>query len=240
MNFSRQETMMMVLIGVILLLVVVVVGGVAILYTTSQNNSDLPNLLPTASVPTSAAIVELPTELPIVDATNLPPTNTPQPVDVQGGNIPSTSTPNSPTPVEPPTSNTESGVYGNPVPIGTGYRFPGWGIMTVAESRWQVGQTGIAIVKIAFTCERPADQVCDTSDFMFDAIGNTSGRNYGVEFDSSIPEPGFGDIFNDNAEIYGGKTLTGYVGFLIKDYEDALLMRVHIFLDLDTEVFFQL
>lgn len=128
------------------------------------------------------------------------------------------------------------GTYNNPVQVGNGFRFAGHGTMTVTEARWQPGQTGVAVVEISFTCERPADQPCDTGDFMFDAVGS-SGVTYQQEYSGAVPEPPFGSFMND--EVYGGGTQTGYVGFLITGSEEWLMMRVEIFLEIERDpVFF--
>jgi hypothetical protein len=135
-----------------------------------------------------------------------------------------------PTLMSPSTSGNQIGTFNNPVPIGTGYKYPGFGTLTVINSGWLPNQTGMAIVKLSFTCERPAGQECDlaaTESFQLSVLGN-SGNGYNQEFNSTIPEPGFG-VF-DNPPLYGGGTQTGYVGFLITGNENSLLMRAQIFL----------
>ena len=157
-----------------------------------------------------------------------------------------TSTPESPiVPQSPQTATPISavapqlGTFDNPVPIGSGYKYPGLGTFTVIESEWLSGQTGFAIVKLSLTCERPASQECDlvVSDrFTFDALGN-SGNGYSQEFNSAIPEPDFASFINP--PLYGGGTETGYVGFLITNNENSLLMRVQPFLE-DSYVYFKI
>jgi len=128
----------------------------------------------------------------------------------------------------------QSGTFNNPVPIGVGYTFPGLGTLTVIKSSWFPGQTGFAIVQIFFSCERPAGQECDTGNFMFDALGG-SGNGYSREFDSAIPEPDFGTFINP--PVYGGGVEKGYAGFLIKNNESTLMMRVQLLYE-DGEFFF--
>lgn len=108
--------------------------------------------------------------------------------------------------------------------------------MTVEESRWRPGQTGLAIVYLSFACERPADQACDTGDFLLDAVGK-SGSGYKREFESAIPEPDFGSFVNP--DVYGGATEKGYVGFLITQHETSLMMKAVIMYQ-NEEVFFNI
>lgn len=128
------------------------------------------------------------------------------------------------------------GSYDNPLPIGISYRFPGYGNLIVLDSSWKPHQTRYAIVHISFTCERPKEQICDTSDFMLDANGG-SGQGYERGFDISIPEPVFGSY--RNSELHGGVTEIGYAGFLITSDESQLLMKAKIMYDFNT-VYFQI
>lgn len=139
-----------------------------------------------------------------------------------------------PTPVPVPTAVV--GQRSNPVPPGTAHRFPGLGSLTVFSSNWRAGITGLAIVNIQFTCERPTDQLCDTSNFMLDVVGG-GGNVYERQFETSIPEPTFGGLMN--SDVYGGGTTQGYAGFLITGSENSLQMRVRIFLQ-DSEAFFKI
>lgn len=130
-----------------------------------------------------------------------------------------------------------TGTYDNPVPLGSSYRFPNFGTFTVTNGTQ--AKSGWAIIYVTFTCELPANQKCDASNFMFDAVG-VSGTVYRQEFDTHIPEPGFADIFSGRDEVYGGGTTSGYVGFYLPQQENSIKLRVHIFLDFNTEVFFKL
>jgi len=136
-------------------------------------------------------------------------------------------------------SSNEIGSKNNPVPLGSGYAFPGYGTLTVIENQWQAGQTGFAIVKLNLICELPSDQVCKTSDFTFsgDVIG-ASGTIYKQSFDSSnIPSPQF--MRPGESEVYGGGTKSGYAGFSLTAQENGLLMRVNLGTNQD-KVFFDL
>ncbi len=137
-----------------------------------------------------------------------------------------------PTPTRAPTA--VMGSRSNPVPLRTSYTFPGIGTLTVQESRWRAGSTGLAIVYLSFTCERPADQTCNTTDFMLDAVGE-SGATYAREFDISVPEPWFGNFMN--SDVYGGGTATGYAAFLVTAQETGLLMRAQLFLKQEKVLF---
>lgn len=150
---------------------------------------------------------------------------------VSGSDLPDTVL-HPPTPVPVPTA--VLGKRNNPVSLGTGYLFPGFGTMTVSTSQWRAGNTGIAVVFIQFRCERPSDQLCDTSDFLLDAVG-ASGNVYERQYESTIPDPAFGEFMN--SDVYGGGTVSGYAGFLITGSENSLQMRVNVFLE-DIEVFF--
>lgn len=128
-----------------------------------------------------------------------------------------------------PTIASQIGTFNNPVPIGIGYNFIGLGTFTVIKSSWLPGQTGLAIVELSFSCERPTGQECSTIDFSLDVVGG-SGNGYSFEyFDPDIPEPRFGGFMNP--PVYGGGIEKGYVGFLIKNNESTLVMRNHFFYD---------
>ncbi len=183
-----------------------------------------------------------------VPAAVLPPTTIPQ-VVIQPTNSPLPSQPNTPVPqpiftptptfIPAPTKDiSQVGTFNNPVPIGIGYTFPGFGTLTVTKSSWLAGQTGFAIVSLSFVCERPADQECDTGvgGFMFSALGD-SGSGYSQDYDSSIPSPDFGSFMNP--PLYGGGVENGNVGFLITQNETTLKMRVNLFLK-EGEVYFKI
>jgi hypothetical protein len=219
-GLTKKELMISVTLGGLLLCVIVLFGGY-VLYDLNRSN-------PVAVLPPTS------TPQPIVQSTNSPlparPSNTPI------SQLTFTATP---TFISVPTTGSPNGTYNNPVPIGIGYTYPGFGTLTVLESSWQSGQTGFAIVKLSFTCERPADQECDlgvSGRFMLSALGN-SGNGYNQEFDSAIPRPNFGSF--TNPPVYGGGNETGYVGFLITGNETSLLMRTQIFLQ-QGEVFFKI
>ena len=157
-----------------------------------------------------------------------------------------TSTPESTIVLQSPQTSTpvsavapQLGTFDNPIPIGSGYNYPGLGTLTVIESEWIPGQTGFAIVKLSFTCERPANQECDifiSDSFMFDALGD-SGNGYSEEYNSVIPEPNF--AWPLNPPLYGGGTETGYIGLLITNNENSLIMRARTFFE-DGYVYFKI
>lgn len=140
-----------------------------------------------------------------------------------------------PTPMPTSSGTGTRGTRGNPVPQGTPYEFPGLGSFTV-KSEWSQGQTGLAIVFIEFTCERPSSQKCNILEFMLAAVGS-SGTVYEQSFDLSIPQPLFWDFMS--SDVYGGGTLSGYAGFKLTRPETSLQMRVGIFLEFE-EVFFDI
>lgn len=255
-NLSRQEKLIAALIGSVLLLICVIVAGGGALYISVNRlrAAESAELIPTASVGEAAVRSDIESEVELLSESEVPATNTPRPtltVAPTETRLPPTFTAPAPQPTEPRTNtdvpnnppaesgnSTLLGTYNNPVPIGTGYRFAGHGTMTVTEARWQPGQTGVAVVGLSFTCERPADQPCNTGDFMLDATGS-AGVTYIREFGRAVPEPSFGDFMTD--EVYGGGTQSGYAGFLITNDEDWLMMKVEIFLDIDRDpVFFQI
>lgn len=140
-----------------------------------------------------------------------------------------------PPPTLRPTNPPPEGSRGNPIPNGYGIRFPGLGTL-FSQSSWSSGQTGLAIVSLTFTCERPPEQSCNTGDFLLDAVGS-SGSVYERVFEMSIPEPSFGSFMNP--EVFGGGTTTGYAGFRITNSESSLQMRVRLLFQND-ETFFSL
>jgi hypothetical protein len=219
-GMTQTELIILVVMGGLLLCVIVLFGGY-IIYDLNRPNTTV--ALPPTSIPQ-----------PVIQPTNsllpIQPSNTPF------SQLTFTSTP---TFISAPTIENQIGSFNNPIPIGVGHTYPGFGTLTVLESSWMPGQTGFAIVKLSFTCERPAGQECDlvvSGRFMLSALGN-SGNGYNQEFDSAIPEPGFGSF--DNPPLYGGGTETGYVGFLITGNENTLLMRVQIFLQ-SGDVYFKI
>jgi Tfp pilus assembly protein PilN len=141
----------------------------------------------------------------------------------------------SPSPTLLPTVIPPLGTRNNPVPKTFPFRFGGLGVLSI-QSQWQPGQTGLAIVHLTFSCERPSDQVCDTGNFMLDVAGS-SGTVYERVFEIGIPEPTFGSFMNP--EVYGGGNISGYAGFLITSPENSLQLRVRLFLQ-EGEVFFSL
>lgn len=179
--------------------------------------------------PAAGSTTEIVAEAPVPTNT-AGPTNTPKPTEPPRA----TNTPK-PTKTPAPTKAPKVGTRSNPVAVGTGYDFPGYGPMKVTEGRYAPGTTGIAIANISFTCTRPSDQSCSVLDFLLDAIGS-SGTNYEQEFSSSVPEPSFWDFMTD--DVYGGGTKEGYAGFLIKQPEDSVLMRVSVGFSSDDPVFF--
>jgi len=146
----------------------------------------------------------------VVSAPTLPVQSTSIPVALQNTAVPSTN---------------NSGLRTSPIPLGTGQTFPGLGTLTILESQWMPQQTGMAIIRLSFTCERPTNQLCETdsSTFFLDAVGG-SGLVYGHEFDRTIPDPTFGGF--DHSEVYGGASIDGYAGFLITNPEANLTLRV--------------
>lgn len=176
-------------------------------------------LTQTAAALTESKILEspdAPSETPLPEST---PTNGP------------TKTP-SPTRTVSPTNTPVIGTFDNPVPLGVGHRFPGYGTLTVNNSSWMPGETGLAIVELSFDCERPAGQECQTSNFMLYALGG-SGNGYSPAFDMAIPNPHFGSFINP--PVYGGGVEEGYYGFLVTEKEDSLKMRVNILFEINKD-----
>ena len=151
-------------------------------------------------------------------------------------------TPSLGTPTTKPAANpipqpvNQYGSFNYPVAIRSGYRFPGLGTLSVVQSAYASGQTGLAIVVLSFVCERPAGQICDTGDFMLDTVGS-SGNGYSRVFESGVPEPSFGSF--DLPDLYGGGKETGYAAFQITKPENRLLLTVKIFLQ-DGIIYFAL
>ena len=219
-GMTQRELIILVTMGGLLVCVIVLFGGYVIY--------DL-NLA-------SPVTVQPPTSIP---QPVIQPTNSPLPIQPSNTPLPQLSFTSTPTFISAPTIDNQIGNFNNPIPIGIGHTYPGFGTLTVLESSWLPGQTGFAIVKLSFTCERPAGQECDlvvSGRFMLSALGD-SGNGYNQEFDTAIPEPGFGSF--DNPPLYGGGTETGYVGFLITGNENSLLMRVQIFLQ-EGDVYFKI
>ncbi len=135
-----------------------------------------------------------------------------------------------------PTATIQFGTSGHPIPIGSGFVFPDFGILTVTNSSWSPGQTGLAIVNLNFVCTRPAGARCATNKLILDALGG-SGIGYERVFDPGVPQPSFGYYLG--AGLYGGETENGTAGFLIKNAESTLVMRVQIFLE-GGEFFFRI
>jgi hypothetical protein len=216
-GMNKTEFTILVTMGGLLLCVITLFGG----YIIYDLNRPAPvAVIPPTSIP---QVVIQPTNSPLPSQPNTPtplPVFTPTPTDIPA-----------PTAASPPI-----GTFNNPVPIGVGYTFPGFGTLTVLNSSWLSGQTGFAIVKLSFVCERPAGQECDLFRFMLSALGN-SGNGYNQKYESAIPKPRFGSIANP--PLYGGGTETGYVGFLIKGNESSLLMRGQIFSQ-DGDVYFKI
>lgn len=218
-GMTKTEFTIFATMGGLLLCVIMLFGGY-IIY-------DLSRPVPVAVLPPTAIqqVVVQPTNSPLPSQPNTP--------------VPQSTSTTAPTHAPAPTTAPQVGTFNNPVPIGTGYKYPGYGTLTVINSSWSSGQTGFAIVNLSFTCERPANQECDlvvSGSFMLSALGN-SGNGYNQEFDTAIPEPGFASMFNP--PLYGGGTENGYVGFLITNNESSLLMRAQIFLK-EGDVYFKI
>lgn len=145
-----------------------------------------------------------------------------------------------PMPVELPNSPSASPVIGSkekPVPIGKEHIIPGYGEMTVVGAYTPSGESGLAIVYLSFVCKLPQEQLCDTTDFILEAIG-ASGNVYLRDFSPEIPRPGFGTL--GNSEIHGGESTEGFAGFMITQPEPSLILHVSVFLHKDIEAFFQM
>ncbi len=162
---------------------------------------------------------------------NSPPTYTPYP----------TYTP-LPTPKPSPTAASIStdipriGTFEKPVLIGREHVIPGYGRMKVLGTNWKSEQTGLAIIYLSFTCERPPNQICNTSDFILEAIGD-SGKVYPPDFSSEIPQPEFGAL--EQSEVQSDETVKGFVGFFIDQPESTLILHVRVLLR-DIEAYFKI
>lgn len=128
------------------------------------------------------------------------------------------------TQIQPTSESNSMGTFGNPVPVGTDYRFADLGSLRVLEVDWQQGVIGIAIAKLSFACELPPGEECKMMFISLGAVGG-SGNGYKQSFDRSIPLPWFG--YNISIpRVYGGGTMEGYVGFDIANEESILFMTV--------------
>ncbi len=136
-----------------------------------------------------------------------------------------------------PTFQNQGGTQVDPIKPGNGYRFVGIGTMKVESSTWQPGQIGLAVLKLWFSCELPADEICATELFSFELVSSTS-RAYPRIDDPSIPKPWFGSIIN--LPTYGGNSEEGYLGFSISSSEYLLLLRVGNTLEPGSEAYFEL
>jgi hypothetical protein len=229
-SISKIEWVIIGVLGGVAILIVAIVGILFLSQTLKAASATIPTNLPASIAnPLIAQPSPQPSTLNSIPAL----TDTPLPSQTQAPTV--TDTPLS-TPTTAPTIKPSLGTFNNPVPIGIGYKFPGFGTLTVINSSWLSGQTGFAIVKLSFSCERPADQKCDTGNFMLDALGG-SGNGYKQEFDTAIPNPTFGTF--DNPPVYGGGVENGYAGFLVTNSESALIMRVQLFLQ-DGEFYFKI
>jgi hypothetical protein len=229
-SISKIEWVIIGVLGGVAILIVAIVGILFLSQTLKAASAPIPT-----NLPASNANLPIAQPSPQPSSLNSIPslTYTPLPTQTQAPTV--TDTPLS-TPTTAPTIKPSLGTFTNPVPIGIGYKFPGFGTLTVINSSWLPGQTGFAIVKLSFSCERPADQKCDTGNFMLDALGG-SGNGYKQEFDTAIPNPTFGTF--DNPPVYGGGVENGYAGFLVTNSESALIMRVQLFLQ-DGEFYFKI
>ncbi len=169
-----------------------------------------------SSVPPTLASSAPPTQRPLAQPTSQPPQFSPT-VSIPFAPPPAVPTPIGPEAIPTPVPG-QLGGFDNPVPLGSGFTFPGLGTLTVMKSSWSPGQTGFAIVELSFRCELPPSQQCETLHFMLDALGG-SGNGYDQKFDSAIPSPTFG---YDNPPVYGGGTEHGYAGFFVDKSETVL------------------
>jgi hypothetical protein len=194
-------------------------------YQPAPSLTGWPTATSATTIPTTPTIP--PTRTPRPTSTP-PPTNTPRP----------TRTPTATTvPTQPsPTATMQVGTSSNPVPMGSGFMFPDLGTLTVTKSSWAPGQTGLTVVELSFLCGRATGERCNTSKLMFDVLGS-SGLGYERYFDPEVPEPSFGYYLDPY--LYGGETATGNAGFIIKNSESSLVMRVHVFLE-EGEFFFRI
>jgi len=234
-SISKIEWIIIGVVGGVAILIIAILGILFIGETLKASSAPNPTLFPTLvpNLPVKHPAQQLPllsSPLPTQAPTS---TDIPIPTQTQAPIVTDTL---SPTQTIAPTTTPSFGTFNNPVPIGTGYTFPGLGTLRAVNSSWQAGQTGFAIVKLSFSCERPADQKCDTTNFMLDALGG-SGNGYKQEFDTAIPDPTFGTF--DNPPVYGGGVENGFAGFLVTNSESILIMRVRLFLQ-DGEVYFKI
>ena len=108
-------------------------------------------------------ILNDPGPVAVIPPTSMPqpviePTNPPLPIQSPNNPVPQPTFTSAPTNISAPTTSSKFGTFNNPVPIGIGYTFPGFGTLTVIKSSWLSGQTGFAIVDLSFSCERPVDK----------------------------------------------------------------------------------
>ncbi len=124
----------------------------------------------------------------------------------------------------------------NPVPLGTALTLPDLGVLTIQNTSWQPGLTGLAVANISFTCQRAAPDTCATSNLILAALGS-SGTAYARTYDPAVPQPTFGSFALPH--LLAGQVDQGNAGFLITTAESALKLRVRVFLQ-DGEYYFWL
>ena len=235
-GLTRNELVILLSLGGVLVIVVMLFEAYVLFNSSRAAAVDFPTTIPTiysspAIVPYMPApsLTGWPTatsETTIASTRTPRPTSTPLPTNTPRPTRTPTATA---VPTQPsPTATIQVGTSGNPVPMGSGFALADLGTLTVTKSSWVPGQSGLTIVELSFLCGRPAGERCNTSRLMFDVLGG-SGLGYERDFDPEIPTPSFGYYLDPY--LYGGETATGNAGFLIKNSESSLKLRVHIFLE---------
>ncbi len=249
-GLTRNEMRIALSLGGVLACVLMLFEGY-VLYT-NRPIPETPSATATTIPEMTAAVVYVPapslTGWPTLgwlsNETTATPTKTPRPTSTPSATrtprpTPTPSATRTPTPTAVPTQpsptpTVQTGTSDNPVPMGSAFTFPDLGALTVMQSSWSPGQTGLAIIDLSFLCQRPTGERCDAGKLMLDVLGG-SGNGYERQFDPAIPEPSFGSYIHPH--LYGGQTERGNAGFLITDSESTLKLRVHIFLE-EGEYFF--
>lgn len=127
-------------------------------------------------------------------------------------------------PTEQPTQAAVGTSRTSPAKIGDPMFFAKLGTVTVTASDWVPGQAGRVILSLTLVCELSPDESCNTISLVYDVVGS-SATVYDQVFDSLVPDPDF-----YLQEVFGGGTVTGYMGFSVET-EDTLVLRLKPIVD---------
>ena len=116
-GMTQNELIILITMGGLLLCVIILFGGY-IIYNLNRSG-------PVAVIP--------PTSMP---QPVIQPTNPPLPIQSPNNPVPQPTFTSAPTNISAPTTSSKFGTFNNPVPIGIGYTFPGFGTLTVIKFSW--------------------------------------------------------------------------------------------------------